>query len=208
MLCKYVKTEGASSPWQGFLFKDLSNWTSFCFYLSYGQDDSEAWTGAAVPDVVGCCVTSGIWSFCRKYYFQDRVPTGWEVVGYATKASFFSSESLREVVVTASSSAARETTLLYVPLSLGLLDFYCSSLTISGWTHMISSDLVIIEIKPLASWFWAIGLMRLWGQGLTHPERLLSGRSWNRESTCWRWLSFVLIWESKLEHPPMLGSYP
>jgi len=43
-------------------------------------------------------------------------------------------------------------------LSLGLLDFHCLSLTISGWTHMISSDLVIIGTRPLALCFSTIGL--------------------------------------------------
>ena len=43
-------------------------------------------------------------------------------------------------------------------LSLSLLDSHCSSLTIFGWTHMISSGVVVIETRLLVSYFSAIGL--------------------------------------------------
>jgi len=79
-------------------------------------------------------------------------------VGCAVKANFFSSESLREAIVTVSSSVVRETTLHDLTLSLGLLESHCSSLTISGWTHMVSLDFVIIGTRPLTFCFYATGL--------------------------------------------------
>ena len=105
------KRKGALSPFGGSFFNDLSNQISFCFPLSNGGGCAEAWTGAVVPDVIDCCVSWGVWSYCRRYNFPGRVPISCEVAGFATKASFSSSESLREVIVTASSSVAREMTL-------------------------------------------------------------------------------------------------
>jgi len=67
--------------------------------------------------------------------FQTECLMAWEVAVCTAKASFSSSESLREATVTTLSSAMRETALYDLPLNLGLLDSYCSSLTISGWTH-------------------------------------------------------------------------
>jgi len=125
------------SNWKGTLrlceeifFNAFSNWTSFCFSLSSGWDGAWAWI-VVVPDVVGCCVSSGIWLYCRKYHFPDR-PTGWEVAGCAAKANFYSFESLREATVTVSSSVAREMVLHDLSLSLSLMYSYCLSLTIHG----------------------------------------------------------------------------
>jgi len=92
------------------------------FSLSSGRGGVEAWTGVVVPDVVGCCISSGLWLYYRKYCFSDRVP----------KTSFSSFELLKEAKVITLSTVVRETTLHDLPLSLGLLDSYCSSLTISG----------------------------------------------------------------------------
>ena len=46
------KRKEALSPFEGSLFKDLSNQTSFCFSLSSGRDGTETWTGAVISDVV------------------------------------------------------------------------------------------------------------------------------------------------------------
>jgi len=92
--------------------------TSFCFFLSSGRAGARAWTGAPLPDVNGCYVSSGIWLYCRKYYFSDRVPIGCEVGGCAVKANFSSTELLRETTIAMSSSYAREMTLQVLPLSL------------------------------------------------------------------------------------------
>jgi len=123
------KQKGVLSPPEGFFFKDSSKWISFCFFLSFG---TEVWTGAAVPDVVGWGALLGVWSYCHKYCLSERVPTSCDVEGYAAKASFSPSESLRETTVTESSSAARETALHDLPLNLSLLVSHYSSLIISG----------------------------------------------------------------------------
>jgi len=68
------KQKGVLSPFEGSFFNDLSNQTFFCFPLSSGRNGAEAWASVVVPNIVGCCVSSGVWSFCRKYYFLDRVP--------------------------------------------------------------------------------------------------------------------------------------
>ena len=125
------KQKGASSLLGGSFFNNLSIQTSFYFPLSSGGDGAKSWTGAVVPEIVGCCVSLEVWSYRRKYDLPDWVPTGCEVAGCAVKESFSSFESLREVIVTMSSSVARETMLHDLPLSLGLLDSHCSSLTIS-----------------------------------------------------------------------------
>ena len=144
------------SPLEGFFFKDPSKRISFCFSLSFG---TRVWTGAAVPDVVGWGAPSDVWLYCRKYYLPERVPTVCNVEGCAAKVSFSPSESLREATVPKSSSATRETTLHDLPLSLGLLVSHCSFLTISEWTHMISPEYIVIRMRPLASFYSAIGLM-------------------------------------------------
>ena len=69
------------------------------------------WTGAVVPDVIGCCVSSDVWSYYRKYCLSDCVPTVYEVADCVAKANFSSSELLKEVIVVMSSSTAREMTL-------------------------------------------------------------------------------------------------
>ena len=112
------KRKGALSPREGFFFKNSSKRISFYFSLSLGTG---AWTSAAVSDVVGGCAPLGIWSYYHKYCLPEHVPTGCEIAGCIVKASFSSSESLREAIVTESSSVARETALHNVPLSLGLL---------------------------------------------------------------------------------------
>jgi len=147
-LCQYIEAKRSVGPFGGSFFNNLSNWTSFCFPLSSGRGGADAWTGAVIPNVSGCCISSGFWSYWRRYGSPDWVPTGCEVAGYAAKASFSSSESLREAIVTASSSVARETILHNLPLSLGLLDSHCSSWTISEWTYMIFPDFVIIVTRP------------------------------------------------------------
>jgi len=152
------KRKGVFSPFEGSFFNNLSNRTSFCFPLSSGGDGTETWNGAVVPNVVSCCVSSGVWSYCRKYYFSDWVPYGWEIAGCAAKPSFSSFESLREAIVAMSSFIVREMLLYDLPLSLGMLDSHCSSSTISRWTHMISSDLIIIGTRHLAFCFSSIGL--------------------------------------------------
>jgi len=126
------RRKGALSPLGGSFFNDLSNRTSFYFPLSSGGDGTEAWTGAVAPNVVRYCVSSGVWSYRRMYGFLDQMPTGCEVVGCVIKASFSSSESLSEAIVTTSSSVVREMALHDLPLSLGLLDSHCLSLTIPG----------------------------------------------------------------------------
>ena len=78
--------------------------------------------------------------------------------GCAAKASFSSSESLREDTVIGSSSV-RETILHDLPLGLGLLVSHCSYWTISEWTHMISADSVVIGMRPLVFCCSAIRLM-------------------------------------------------
>ena len=98
------KRKGALSPFGGSFFNNLLDQTSFCFLLSSGGDGVEAWTGAVVPNVIGYCVFSGVWSYCRKYGFPDGVPTGCEVASCAARVSFSPSESLREGTVTESSS--------------------------------------------------------------------------------------------------------
>jgi len=126
------KQKGVFNPLEGSFFKDSSKRISFCFSLSFGAG---ACTGATVSDVVGWGAPSGVWSYCRKYYLSERVPTGSAAkTGCAAKADFSSSESLREATVTESSSTLREMALQDFPLSLGLLISYCSSLTISRWT--------------------------------------------------------------------------
>jgi len=125
-------------------------------FLSLGTG---AWAGAPVSDVVGWGALSDVWSYCRKYCLPECVPTGYDVEGCTVKASFSPTELLRKVTVTESSSVARKTTLYDLPLSLGLLVSHCSSWTISGWTHIISPDFIVIGMRPLAFYCSAIGLM-------------------------------------------------
>ena len=132
--------------------------TYFCFPLSSGGGGTEAWTSAIVPDVVDCCVSSGVWSYCRRYDFADWVPTGCEIAGCATKASFSSFESLREAITTSSSSVVRQTVLHDLPWSLDLLDSHCSSLTICEWIRIISPNFIVSGTRPLTFYSLVIGL--------------------------------------------------
>jgi len=70
------KQKGALSPFGGSFFNNLSNRTSFCFPLSNDGDGAETWTGAVVPNVIGYCVSSAVWSYCRRYDLPDRMPNG------------------------------------------------------------------------------------------------------------------------------------
>jgi len=158
-LCKYVKVKrGNKSLWrcffQCFVESDLLlllfvQWPGWCWGLDWCSYSWCHWL---------LCLIGGLIAYCQ-YRFSDRMPTGWEVACCTTKASFSSFESLREATVTASSSIVRETLLHDLPLSLGLLDSYRSSLMISRWTHMISPNFIVIEMWPLAFYFSAIGLM-------------------------------------------------
>jgi len=98
-------------------------------------------------------------SGCTVACLLECVPTGCEVAGYVAMASFSPSESLRVAMVTVPPSVARETKLQDLPLSLGLQVSQCSSWIISGWTHMIFPDSIVINMRPLAFYFSAIRLM-------------------------------------------------
>ena len=78
-----LKRKGMSSPGPKGLFKTRSKRTYFCF--SFPGVGTEARTGIST-DVVGCCVSSVVFSYCLRYDFPDRVPVGWGVVACAVKA--------------------------------------------------------------------------------------------------------------------------
>ena len=69
------KRKGALSPLEGFFFKNLSNQTSFCFSLFSGRDGVEAWTGAVILNVIGCCPIGGL-VVLLQVLFLDWVSTG------------------------------------------------------------------------------------------------------------------------------------
>jgi len=83
-VCQYVEAKGCVDSLRRILFKALSNLTSFYFSLSSGVGD-EVWTGAAVPNIVGYCVLSWVWSYYLKYRLSNRVPIGCEVAGCARR---------------------------------------------------------------------------------------------------------------------------
>ena len=124
--CTNISTwKGVLSPWVGFFYRTLSNWTFFCFSLSSGQVGARAQTGVAFPNVISCFILLGVWSYYRKYCLPDRVPTSYVVTGCVTKVNFSSLESLREATVTASSSCKRKMTLQVLPLRFGRVDSHC-----------------------------------------------------------------------------------
>jgi len=129
------KRKGASSPELEVFFNTQSNRTSCCF--SFPSVGTEARTGIST-DVVGCCVSSVVFSYCLRYDFSDRVPVGWGAASCAVKACFSFSESLREAIVTLSLSGKIETTLQDFPFSLGFFESLCLSLVRFGCTHMIA----------------------------------------------------------------------
>ena len=117
------KRKGTSSLEPKYFFKTRSNWTSFCF--SFPEVGNEAKTGTST-DVVCCYVSSVVLSYCFKYDFPDRVPIVWGISACAVKACLLFSESLREAIVTLSSSGKTETTLQDLPFDLDSFESHCS----------------------------------------------------------------------------------
>jgi len=150
------KRKGASSPGPEVFFNTRSNQTSFCF--SFPGIGTEARTGISA-DVIGCCVSSVVFSYCLRYDFSDRVPVGWGVASCAVKACFSFSESLREGIVTLSSSGEIETTLQDFSFGLGFFEFHCLSLARSECTYMISLVFNVSGKRPLSSCCFTEGLL-------------------------------------------------
>ena len=67
------KRKGMLSPGPEGFFRTWSNQISFCF--SFPEIGTGAGMGTCT-DVVYCCVSSVIFSYCFKYDFPDRVPVG------------------------------------------------------------------------------------------------------------------------------------
>ena len=127
-----LKPKGALIPWEGVFFNALSKRTSFCFSLSSARmmPGQVQWLPTLLDVVYSR--RSGRTVTCTTCQTEYCLRGG----GLTAKTRFSSSESLSEANVTTLSSIAMETTLQDLPLSLGWIDFHCSSLTIFGYTHM------------------------------------------------------------------------
>jgi len=128
------KQKGTLSPGPEGFFKTQSNQTYFFFF--FPEFGTEVETGTSI-DVVCCCVSSVILSYCFKYDFPDLVPVGWGTSACAVKAYLSFSESLREAIITLSSSGKTEITLQDLPFELNFFESHCLSWARSGCTHKI-----------------------------------------------------------------------
>ena len=142
------KQKGTSSRGPEGFFKTRSNQTSF--YFSFPDIGIEAGTGTST-DVVCCCVSSEVFSYCFKYDFPNRVPAGWGTSACAVKVCLSFSESLRKAIVTLSSSGKTETMLQDLPFDLNFFESHCSFWARSGCTHMISPVFNVKGTRPLVS---------------------------------------------------------
>jgi len=142
------KRKGMSSPLREGFFKTLSNRTSFCF--SFPEVRTGAGTDTST-DVICCCVSLVVLSYCLKFDFPDLVPVGWGAASSAVKACFSFLESLREVIVILSSSGKTEITLQDLPFDLDFFESHCSSWASSECIHMISPIFNVKRTRPLIS---------------------------------------------------------
>ena len=139
------KRKGILSPGPEDFFRIWSNRTSF--YFSFPEVRTGAGMGICT-DVVCCCVSSVICSYCFKYDFPDQVPIGWGTSACVVQACLSLSESLREAVVTLPSSGRTEITLQDFPFDLDFFESHCLSWARSGCIHMISPFFSVKGTRP------------------------------------------------------------
>jgi len=112
------KRKGVLSPFEGSFFNDCQIGPSFASFCPVAGVVPKPGLVQLFPTLLAVVYH---WGPSRTVAgTPDRVHTGCEVIGYAAKASFSSSELLRKATGTTSSPVARETVLPDLPLSLGL----------------------------------------------------------------------------------------
>jgi len=70
-LCQYMEAKRNAELLRKIFLQGFVKPHLLFLILSKGNVGIEAWTSAASPDIVGCCVLLGASSYCLKYHFLD-----------------------------------------------------------------------------------------------------------------------------------------